>query len=126
MKHKLTRFAIGVPAAFNALSAIGGGMAMLLGTYKDGILIEAGRRGQFPLEWLQRTPFSNYTIPALILTIGVGGSSLLAVVLVSAGREEGILASVAAGLVMAGHGRASPSSLTNQAHMRRKKGCVHG
>jgi hypothetical protein len=44
---------------------------MLLGTYKDGILIEAGGRGQFPLEWQQHTPFSDYTIPALILTIGV-------------------------------------------------------
>ena len=42
MKQKLVRLAIGVPTAFNALSAIGGGIALLLGTYKDGILIEAG------------------------------------------------------------------------------------
>lgn len=102
MQHKLIHIAIGVPTAFNALSAIGGGIALLTGTYKDGVLIEAGGRAQFPLEWLQHTPFSDYTIPALILTIGVGGSSLIAAVLVFTGRDEGVLASVAAGLIMAG------------------------
>jgi hypothetical protein len=102
MKQKLVRLAIGVPAAFNALSAIGGGIALLLGTYKDGVLIEAGGNAQFPLEWLQHTPFSDYSIPALILTIGVGGSSLIAAALLFTGRDEGILASVVAGLIMAG------------------------
>jgi hypothetical protein len=102
MKHKLVRIAIGVLAAFNALSAIGGGIVLLLGTYQGGVLIEAGGRGQFPLEWLQYTPFIDYTIPALILAIGVGGSSLIAAVLVFTGREEVVLASVVAGLVMAG------------------------
>jgi hypothetical protein len=103
MKHALVRIAIGVPEALIALSAIGGGILMLLGTYQDGVLREAGGRGQFPLEWLQHTPFSDYTIPALILAIGVGGSSLLAAVLVFTGREEGVLASIAAGLIMAGY-----------------------
>ena len=102
MKHKLVRIAIAVPEAFIALSAIGGGIALLLGTYKDGVLVEAGGGGQFPLEWLQNTPFSDYTIPALILAIGVGGSSLIAAVLVFTGREEGVLASIVAGLIMAG------------------------
>lgn len=102
MKHILVRLAIGVPEGFIALSASGGGIALLLGTYKDGVLIEAGGKARFPLEWLQRTPFSDYTIPALILTIVVGGSSLVAAVLVFSGREEGVLASVVAGLVMAG------------------------
>jgi hypothetical protein len=58
MKHKLVRIAIGVTEAFNALSAIGGGIALLASTYKDSILIEAGGRAQFPLEWLRNTPFS--------------------------------------------------------------------
>lgn len=102
MQHKLIRLAIGVPEAFNALSAIGGGIALLLGTYKDGVLIEAGGNARFPLKWLQGTPFSDYTIPALTLTIGVGGSSLLAAVLVFTGREEGVPASLIAGLAMSG------------------------
>ncbi len=100
MNYKLVRIAIGVPEAFISLSAIGGGIALLLGTYKDGVLIEAGGGTQFPLEWLQHTPFSDYTVPALILTIGVGGSSLIAAVLVFTGREEGVLASIVAGLIM--------------------------
>lgn len=45
---------------------------MLAGTHKDGVLVEAGGGAEFPLEWLQNTPFSDYTIPALILAIGVG------------------------------------------------------
>jgi hypothetical protein len=101
MKHKLVRIAIGVPAAFKALTAIGGGTLMLAGTYQDGVLREAGGRGQFPLEWLHNTPFSDYTIPALVLAFGVGGSSLIAAVTVFTSREVGVLASVAAGLIMA-------------------------
>ena len=103
MKHTLVRFAIGVPEALIALSAIGGGIIMLAGTYQDGVLIEAGGRGQFPLEWLHNTPFSDYTIPALVLAIGVGGSSLIAAVMVFTGREVGVLASLVAGLIMAGY-----------------------
>lgn len=102
MQHKLERIVIGVLAAFIALSAIGGGIALLLGTYQHGVLIEAGTGTQFPIEWLRNTPFSDYTIPALVLAIVVGGSSLLAAVLVFTGREEGVLASVVAGLIMAG------------------------
>ena len=103
MQHKLVRIAIGVPEALIALSAIVGGIVMLSGTYQDGVLIEAGGRGQFPLEWLHNTPFSDFTIPALILAIGVGGSSLIAVVTVFTGREEGVLASLVAGLIMVGY-----------------------
>src|SRR6266849_1170280 len=103
MQHTLVRIAIGVPTAFNALSAIGGGIARLLGTYQDGVLIEAGGRAQFPLEWLQRKTFSAYTIPALILTMGVGGSSLTAAVLVLTGRDEGVPAPAVAGLIMVGY-----------------------
>ena len=103
MKHTLVRIAIGVPEALIALSAIGGGIVLLAGTYQNGILIEVGGRGQFPLQWLHDTPFSDYTIPALVLAIGVGGSSLLAAATIFRGREIGVLASVAAGLILAGY-----------------------
>jgi hypothetical protein len=103
MKHTLVRLTIGVAETFIALSTIAGGIVLLAGTYKDGVLIEAGGRGQFPLEWLHNTPFSDYTIPALVLAIGVGGSSLIAAVLVFTGREESELAAVVAGFIMAGY-----------------------
>jgi len=102
MKHELVRIAIGELAAFNALSAIGGRIVILHGTYQDGVLIEAGGRGQFPLEWFQNMPFSDYTIPALVLMIGVGGSSLIAEITIFIGCEVGVLASVSAGLIIAG------------------------
>jgi len=91
MKHKRIRIAIVALAAFIALSAIGGGIAMLAGAM------------QFPLEWLRNTPFSDYTIPALVLAMVIGGSSLLAAVTVFTGREVGVLTSLAAGLIMAGY-----------------------
>jgi hypothetical protein len=90
MRHNKVRITIGMLAGFIALTAIGGGMAMLSGL------------DQFPLEWLVGTPFSDYTIPALLLAIVVGGSSLIAVVTIFTGRKVGGLASMMAGLIMAG------------------------
>jgi len=103
MKHKPIRSTIGVLEALIALSAIAGGIVLLLGTYQNGVLIEAGGRGRFPLAWLHDTPFSDYTIPALILAIGVGGSSLVAATTIFTGRAVGVLASLGAGLIMAGY-----------------------
>jgi hypothetical protein len=85
------RVVIGVLAAFVALTAIGGGMAMLVGA------------DQFPLAWLRGTPFRDYTVPALVLAVVVGGSSLVAAVAVFAGRQVGALAAMAAGVLLAGY-----------------------
>jgi hypothetical protein len=38
MKHKLVRIAISVPEVLIALSVIGGGIVMLVGTYQNGVL----------------------------------------------------------------------------------------
>jgi hypothetical protein len=58
----MIRITIGLLTGFIALTAIGGGIALLIG-------IEGER---FPLEWLQGTPFTDYTIPALLLALVVG------------------------------------------------------
>lgn len=97
----LMRLVIGGLEIVNGLSALGGGLALLLGTYKDGVLIEAGGQARFPLQWLQDTPFSDYTVPALILT-GVGGNSLIGAALVFTGRDEGLPVSFVAGLALSG------------------------
>jgi drug/metabolite transporter (DMT)-like permease len=47
--------------------------------------------------------FSDYTVPALILAIVVGGSSLLGAGTIFTGRAIGVLASLAAGLIVAGY-----------------------
>lgn len=90
MKHtilRITLFVVEVPAA---LGAIAGGLALLAGVIR------------FPLEQLQGTPFSNYTIPGLILTIVVGGSALVGAATMFLHREVAVLLSVAAGLIFAG------------------------
>jgi hypothetical protein len=91
MKHKLVRTALLVLEALVVLSAIAGGLWLVAG------------RSAVPLVWLQGTPFSDYTIPGLVLAIVVGGSALLAAVTVFIHREWAVLISVAAGLLAAGY-----------------------
>jgi len=92
MHYKGLRIAIGVITGFIALTAIGGGIALLLGA-------EGAR---FPLEWLQGAPFKDYTIPALLLTITVGGSSLIACIAMFRNLKNKIFLSLVAGSIMVG------------------------
>ena len=90
MKHRIVRIAIFVLAVLGALTAFAGGVGILTGAIT------------FPLEFLQGTPFIDYTIPGLALAILVGGSFLFAAVTIFTGREMGVLASALAGLFMIG------------------------
>jgi hypothetical protein len=87
------RIVTGVISGFIALTAVGGGLAMLLGS-------EANR---FPVEWLEGTPFKDYTIPALLLTVVVGGFSLVTCVMILIRHKAAGFFSMAAGLVMMGY-----------------------
>jgi len=80
-------------SGFIALTAIGGGIALLVGA-------EAER---FPPEWLVGTPFKDYTIPALLLAVVVGGSSLLACIASLFRHRLSAWAAMAAGLIMIGY-----------------------
>jgi hypothetical protein len=91
MAHKPVRITIGLLAAFIALTAGAGGIAILTGL------------DPFPPEWLAGTPFHTYTIPALLLSVVVGGSSLVAAVAIFTGRAIDLIASMVAGLIMAGY-----------------------
>jgi hypothetical protein len=93
MEHKVIRIALVVIEAFIGLSAIGGGIALLRGDFMHEV----------PVAWLAGTPFSDYTIPGLVLVIVVGGSALLAAATVFIHREWAVLVSVLAGLLMAGY-----------------------
>lgn len=88
--HALVLYRVGVLDVFVALSAIGGGIAMLVGVDK------------LPLDWLRNTPFDTYTVPTLLLAIVVGGTSFMAAVAVFADNELGVVASMVAGLIMSG------------------------
>ena len=90
MKHKGVRLILVVLEAFVALTSIACGVGLTVGAV------------QFPLAWLQGTPFSDYTIPGLVMAIIVGGSSLLAAETILTGREGGVLVSALAGLLLTG------------------------
>lgn len=93
MKHPKIRIPLAVLEAFVALTAFIGDIALLSGAFSAQWL---------PVERLQSTHFSDYTIPMLLLTTVVGGSSLVAAVTVFTGRESGVLASLAAGAILVG------------------------
>jgi len=88
MQHKPVRITLAVLEGFGALTAIAGGIALMMGEI------------QFPLAWLQGTPFSDYTIPGLVLFLVVGGGMLLAVATVFLQREGAVLISMAVGFFM--------------------------
>jgi hypothetical protein len=88
MKQKLTRITLVVLEVFVALGAVAGGIGLLTGA------IPAELHG------LQGSPFVDYTVPAFVLMVMVGGSMLLAAATILTGREMGVLASTFAGLVM--------------------------
>jgi multidrug transporter EmrE-like cation transporter len=81
---------VGLLTAFVTLSAIGGGVAMLTGV------------DQFPLDWLAGTTFPDYTLPAHVLAIAVGGSSLVAVIATLRNHPLAGSYAVIAGLLMMG------------------------
>jgi hypothetical protein len=92
VKHKGIRIALVVIEAFIGLGAIGGGIALLIGAFAQWL----------PVAWLQGTPFSDYTIPGLILTIVVGGGMLLAAAMQFIQREWAVFLSAAMGLILIG------------------------
>lgn len=85
------RIVIIILTAFIALTSIGGGVAMLTGV------------DQFPLEWLHSTPFKNYTIPALLLSVIVGGFSLLSFFLTIKKHPQAPQSAIVAGISISGY-----------------------
>ena len=92
MKHKGIRIALAVIEACIGLGAIGGGIALLIGAMGQWL----------PVAFLQGTPFSDYIIPGLLLTVVVGGGMLLAAATQFIQREWAVLLSAAMGLIMIG------------------------
>lgn len=93
MKHKGRRIALVVIELFVGLWAVIGGVGLVTGTIPFL---------RMPVEYLQGTPFSDYTIPGLLLLLVVGGSFLFAAAMILTGREVGVLASALAGLAVIG------------------------
>ena len=70
---------------FLGFTAVAGGVALLVGWIK------------IPLSSLAGSPFSDYTVPAVLLILVIGGSAMLAARLVHLGKGVGLPASAIAG-----------------------------
>ena len=78
-----------VLAIFSAVSAIGGGIGMVAA---DGLAM--------PKAMLTDTPFATFVIPGLILALLVGGTQMVATILLLARRESAMVWSAVAGFGM--------------------------
>lgn len=78
--------------AFVAVTAIGGGLALVAG-------LEASR---FPIDWLTGTPFDGYVLPGLILAAIVGGSAAIATVATILRDPGDAPLSIAAAVILVG------------------------
>ena len=93
MQHKSIRITLVVIEVFVGVWAVIGGVGLVTGTI--AFL-------QMPIKYLQGTPFSDYTIPGLLLLLAVGGSYLFAAAMILTRREVGVLASALAGVILVG------------------------
>jgi hypothetical protein len=84
------RIALGMLLAFAALNAFGGGTYGMAGA--EGV----------PVEWLEGTPFTSYTIPSLILFVVVGGGFLFAAVATFARAPFARAAAAASAVIVLG------------------------
>jgi hypothetical protein len=93
MKWNWQRVTLAVVDGFAAISAIGGGYAVMVGTIKPGTNLAAG-----PFGWL----ISDYFVAGEILLVVTGGTALAAFVATLLSRTAGAGFSAAAGMVMMG------------------------
>ncbi len=86
------------PAVEHVLAAVHAvvGLAAVVG----GIGLVRNGLGM-PEEWLLSTPFDTWLIPGVLLALGVGGSQLLAAVLLAAHDPQARSASMVAGIGLA-------------------------
>lgn len=91
MNQRAVRIAVIVVDLFAAVSAIAGAAGLVFGFMN------------IPLSALHGSPFSDFTYPALLLGVVVGGSALVAAVISVFGpRRMETLASAIAGCIMVG------------------------
>lgn len=82
-------WALVVLAVFNALSAVGGGVAML---FTDGL--------GMPASFLDNGPFTSFVAPAIILAAVVGGTQTVSAVLLLRRRRSALFWNAVAGFAL--------------------------
>ena len=79
-EHRVSRVVLLVLDAFMALSAIGGGIALMLGALP------------IPISYLEGSPFDSYVVPGVILAVALGGVNAWAFVLLLRRRPFALFA----------------------------------
>lgn len=87
-RRSALRLFLGVLLGLVALNAVAGGYYALSGAEN------------VPLEWLEGSPFPDYTVPGIVLLVVVGGSAALAAVAVFATLRFDHLAALTAGAIL--------------------------
>jgi hypothetical protein len=87
--RRLARWTLLIVTAFNALSAVGGGIAV----------VATGGMGM-PVSMLAGGPFTSFALPGVILLVVVGGTQTTALVLLLARRAPALLWAAIAGFGM--------------------------
>jgi hypothetical protein len=72
--HPLTRLALLIVLAFVALTAIAGGVALILGALVPSLATVLSP----PVAYLHGSPFASYLLPGMILAVVLGGVHLVA------------------------------------------------
>lgn len=79
---------------FNGIGALYGGWSLM--AYPDGSDL------QMPMEWLERTPFSNYLIPGIILFIANGLCSIFVFAMLLFNHKKASWLVMAQGVILVG------------------------
>ena len=90
---RTARMALLITQAFVAVTASAGGLALILGSVNPswGLVLVP------PAEYLEGSPFTSYTIPGLLLIVGVAGVHVAAFVLTLSGSRWAAPLSAAGG-----------------------------
>lgn len=88
--QRLERIALIALELFTGIMALVGTVGLLTGAWSQGL----------PVEWLRGSPFTSYVVPGLALLVFVGGSAILAAILLLRQDPLGASLSVLAGLIL--------------------------
>jgi hypothetical protein len=86
--RKILYITLEILIIFLSLTAFLGGLALLANFYPP------------PVELLQGSPFKNYTLPGLALSLIVGGSALFAAILLFRKSKFGLMSAATAGVII--------------------------
>jgi len=92
-EHPGVRITLLIVQAFVALTALAGGVALVIGSLDADFSTVLNP----PVEYLADSPFDSYVVPGLILALVIGGGHVLAFVLLERRMPWALLVAAAAG-----------------------------